>query len=63
MSPRDIAEGELTNANGTLNLVHYVAWLVKAAGNHVRRRLWRSKWDRKAAETYSGTWRRHEKRS
>lgn len=25
----DIAEGAPTNANGTLNLVHYAAWLVK----------------------------------
>ena len=25
----DIAEGAPTNADGTLNLVHYAAWLVK----------------------------------
>jgi len=29
MIREDIAEGAPTNANGTLNLVHYAAWLVK----------------------------------
>ena len=28
----DIAAGATTNANGTLNLVHYAAWLVKQMG-------------------------------
>jgi hypothetical protein len=29
MIREDIAEGAPTNADGTLNLVHYAAWLVK----------------------------------
>ncbi len=29
MLQADIAEGAPTNANGTMNLVHYAAWLVK----------------------------------
>ena len=29
MIREDIAEGAPTNANGTLNLVHYAAWLVQ----------------------------------
>jgi len=29
MIRQDIAEGAPTNADGTLNLVHYAAWLVK----------------------------------
>ena len=29
MIREDIAEGAPTNADGTLNLVHYAAWLVQ----------------------------------
>ncbi len=29
----DIDAGAPTNANGTINLVHYAAWLVKQAGD------------------------------
>ena len=28
----DVASGAPTNPNGTLNLVHYAAWLVKEVG-------------------------------
>ena len=28
----DVAAGAPTNANGTINLVHYAAWLVKEMG-------------------------------
>jgi len=28
----DVAAGAPTNADGTLNLVHYAAWLVREAG-------------------------------
>jgi len=33
MLQADIASGAPTNANGTLNLVHYAAWLVKEMGH------------------------------
>jgi hypothetical protein len=29
----DVAAGALTNADGTLNLVHYAAWLAKQMGH------------------------------
>ena len=32
MLQADIANGAPTNPNGTLNLVHYAAWLVKEMG-------------------------------
>jgi hypothetical protein len=32
MLQADIAAGAPTNANGTLNLVHYTAWLVREMG-------------------------------
>jgi len=32
MLQADIASGAPTNPNGTMNLVHYVAWLVKEMG-------------------------------
>jgi len=32
MLQADIDAGAPTNADGTLNLVHYVAWLVKEMG-------------------------------
>ena len=33
MLQQDMAEGAPTNADGTLNLVHYAAWLVKDMAN------------------------------
>lgn len=30
---RDIAAGAPTNADGTLNVVHYAAWLIRQMGN------------------------------
>jgi hypothetical protein len=33
MLREDIAAGAPTNADGTLNLVHYAAWLVKEVGH------------------------------
>ena len=33
MLEADVAEGALTNADGTLNLVGYAAWLVKEAAS------------------------------
>ena len=30
---QDVLSGAPTNADGTLNLVHYAAWLVKARGH------------------------------
>ena len=32
MVKRDIESGAPVNADGTLNLIHYVAWLLKQAG-------------------------------
>jgi len=33
MLEADIAAGAPTNADGTMNLLHYAAWLVKEMGN------------------------------
>ncbi len=33
MLEADIAEGAPTNPNGTMNLVHYAAWLVRELSN------------------------------
>jgi uncharacterized ferredoxin-like protein len=37
MLQADIAAGAPTNADGTINLVHYAAWLLKEMGRAVRR--------------------------
>ena len=31
----DLESGAPRNADGTINLMHFAAWLVKAMGNHV----------------------------
>lgn len=33
MLQSDLDAGALTNADGTINLVHYVAWLIKEMGS------------------------------
>jgi hypothetical protein len=38
MLQADIAAGAPTNANGTLNLVHYTAWLVREMSNNAEDR-------------------------
>ncbi len=38
MLQADIAAGAPTNANGTLNLVHYAAWLVQEMGRSAEER-------------------------
>jgi hypothetical protein len=34
MIQADLAAGAPVNADGTLNLIHYAAWLVQEAGKH-----------------------------
>jgi hypothetical protein len=38
MLQADVAAGAPTNANGTLNLVHYTAWLVREMGRSAEER-------------------------
>ena len=38
----DVAAGAPTNADGTINLAHYAAWLVKMFGHEDRRRMGRT---------------------
>ena len=38
MLQADVAAGAPTNANGTLNLVHYTAWLIRELGRSAEER-------------------------